>query len=212
MKLLLGIVFSVLPVLSFSQTIEQIRLTADSVLISIVTRQAFDTAFKYNCSKSATIVNNTNWPDCGARTAKQNKLFEKQKKKEKAFDIVYDCLLLDTIEGLVKIRLDEKGNVIRFAGISPQDKYSLLSTLSINKQTAIDIALKSGFQQGLTPWSTSMTYQMLKQEEEKYYWQIKNTLKLGDNSGCNSKGEVILIDALNGDIVDKLNWINECVN
>jgi Zn-dependent metalloprotease len=194
----------------------QIRLSADSVLSNIVTQQVFDSVFRYNCSKSSTIINNTYWADCEVRTTKQNNLFKKQnlKTKEKYFEIVYDCYVLDTLEGLVKIFLDKKGKQIRIIGINPNDKYNLLSKLSISKQSAIDIAIKTGFKQGLTDWTTTMTYQKLtvNQNKEKYYWKIKNTLKLGDSNGCNSEGELIYIDATSGEISEKNNWTTECIN
>ncbi len=197
----------------FSQTIEETKVIANSALISIVGRPFFETAFRYNCTKSATRIAYTRWPDCNKKTVKQKRLFakENQQSKSKSFEIVYDCLLLDTIEGLVEIHLDEKGNVKRFIGIKPSDSSSLLSTLSITKIEAIAIAVKSGFKLGFSPWEVSLTYQKptSNQGDEKYYWEIKNTLVPVDKTQWNSEGEIFRVDASNGVVSGKITWVKQ---
>lgn len=214
MKKKLIIAYLTFPILTFSQIPEKIKIKADSILTGISTKEIYDKIFQYNCIKSSTFIYHTYWYACTDLTDKQKRLFKKQsrKAKSKAYEIVYNCLLLDTIQGLVKICLDEKGKLLRLSGIPSKDNFQLLTSLAINSKNAKEIAVKYGFQKGLTQWEIYLSLDKLTGVTEKYFWIINNTLILGDEFGCKASGEILYIDASTGEISLKNHWEKECVN
>jgi len=213
MKKLLTLVILIMPILGFSQIPEKIKTKADSILICISTKQIFEKVFQYNCLRSATVINHTEWHDCDDLTNKQKRLFKKQNRiyKEKNFLIVYDCVLLDTIKGLVEIYLDKKGNIIRLSGIPNKENIQLLTGISISLEKAKEIAIKYGFETGENAWNIVMTFEKL-EETQKYYWEITSTLILGDKTGCHKSGKILYIDAITGKIILESYWKSDCSN
>lgn len=196
----------------FSQISEEIKKKADSLLISITQETVFEEIFQYNCMESATLIHNTYWYDCADLTHKQKRILKKEIKhaNEICYEMVYDCMLLDTLQGLVKIRLDEKGNFIRKSGIPNKENIDDLLSLKINKKKAKEIAENYEFSLGLKPWTIYLTYENQANNSKQYYWKIVNTIILGDKLGCNTKGEILSIDAKTGEDINKSAWETVC--
>ena len=212
-KILLFLIFLIASNLTFSQIPITIKNNADSILTSISTKEVFDKTFHYNCLKSSIIIRNAYWSDCKPLTENQKELYAElvNNKNEKEYEIVFDCLLLDTIQELVKINLDEEGNLIRISNLPSKEIFKYLTGLSITRKKAEEISLNSGFKQGLDSLEIYLTFDNLTKEAQQYYWCVKNTLVLGDKHGCYASGEIIYIDALNGKIILKNYWESECV-
>jgi hypothetical protein len=134
------------------------------------------------------------------------------KEKNMQFDIVYDCLLLDTIENFVRISLDKNGNLLKISGIPSKENFHILTNLTIKRKKALELAINSGFADGLIPWKFILSFEKQKNDiTEKYYWGITNTIYIGSKDGCQSRGEILYIDAISGNIVSKTNWVYSCV-
>lgn len=208
MSKILIILFLTFPLVIFSQISEKIKKKADSILISITQERVFDEIFQYNCIESATLIQNTYWYDCADLTHKQKRILKKEIKhaNEISYEMVYDCTLLDTMQGLVKIRLDEKGSLIRKSGIPNKENIDDLLSLKISKKKAKEIAENDGFSPGLKPWTIYLTYESQANNSKQYYWKIVNTIILGDKLGCNAKGEILYINAQTGEDRSKSSW------
>ena len=210
MKRIILVLFLIVPILSYSQIPDFIKMNADSILIENTSVEIYNKVFKYNCVESSTIMNHTYWHNCDSLTKKQKRLFRKESRKwnNKSFEIVYDILLLDTIYAFVKIRLDENGNLIRLDGIPKKENINLLFELTIDRKQAMEIALKNGFQKGLKPWEVYVVFELNEEGKGVYKWKITNTLVL-DESGRRERGlsgEILYLNMINGSVVEKLIW------
>jgi len=210
MKVKIITFFLLIPIISFSQIPDFIKMKSDSLLIENSSKNLFEKTFKYNCLESSTFINHTLWHECDSLTKKQKRLFRKESRKwkTKIYEITYDILLLDTIPAFVKINLDENGNLIRLDGIPKKENINLLYELTIDSKQAKEIALKNGFKKGIKPWEVYIVFELNEEGKGIYKWVIKNTL-VPDDSGRRDNGlsgEILFINVIDGSVIEKIIW------
>jgi len=213
MKKTILIILIVLPLFSLAQIPAEIRWKADSVLLEISQAKTLDGLFAYNCRSSATYIDHTLWHACDSLTRKQRSLFRKVNRHpdEKWYNLFYDCLLFDTIPGLVNIRIDTKGVPFYMSGIPDKENFHFLTDIQVDSARAVQLAIENGFQEGVAPWKVHLVFKKIDTAETKYYWEITNTLMVGAKSGCDADGKILVIDAISGKVVSEMDWTSLCV-
>ncbi len=201
------------PLFCLAQIPAEIRWKADSVLLEISQAKTLDGLFAYNCRSSATYIDHTFWHACDSLTRKQRSLFRKVNRHpdEKWYNLFYDCLLFDTIPGLVNIRINTKGVPFYMSGIPDKENFHFLTDIQVDSAKALQLATEAEFQEGVAPWKVQLVFKQIDTAETKYYWEITNTLMVGDDYGCDADGKILLIDAISGKVVSEMDWTSLCV-
>jgi hypothetical protein len=112
------------------------------------------------------------------------------------------------VNATIKFTVDSLGNVLKkrdIVGIPKCLDYPEQCDFNIDEQTAKQIAGEMGLKEGVRDWDTGFQWDF---KLQRYVWRILSTLsELGREENYKAKGQEIIIDPNNGEVLALNDWI-----